>query len=88
MAEYPWISRVTALPPSLKDRARGAICVGSFRYGLFRIAFTAYRAPNAGVSFNFPCRGGRPLAWPIDEPSRRVVVAHLIKELRRKGRLT
>jgi hypothetical protein len=87
VADFPWISRVTALPPSLKDRARGAICVGSFRHGLFRIAFTAYRSPSKGYSFDFPSRAGRPLAWPIDEPARQVVIERLIEILQEKGKL-
>jgi hypothetical protein len=87
VASWPWVSRISASAPCQRDRARGVVLVGSFRHGLFRIAFTAYRAPRAGVSFDFPCRGGRPLAWPIDEPSRRVVVQKLIEILRVKGKL-
>jgi hypothetical protein len=87
VAEYPWISRVTASPPCQRDRARGVVLVGSFRHGLFRIAFTAYRSPGKGYSFDFPSRAGRPLAWPIDEPARMVVVQKLIEILKAKGRL-
>jgi hypothetical protein len=86
VGEYPWISRVTASPPCQRDRARGVVLVGSFRHGLFRIAFTAYRSPS-GIKIDFPCRAGRPLASPVDEPARAVVVERLIEILREKGKL-
>ena len=87
MTSFPWISRVSSREPSQRNRERGVVLFGSFRHGLFRIAFTACRAPDACVSIQFPCRGGRPLAWPHDEPSRQLIVEHLIRALRAKGKL-
>jgi hypothetical protein len=86
VGSWPWVSRVSTSEPCQRDRARGVVLVGSFRHGLLRIAFTAFRSAS-GVTINFPCRGSRPLAWPADEPARAAVVGKLIEILRAKGKL-
>ena len=85
-ASWPWVTRVSTREPSERDRARGVIVLGSFRHGLFRIAFTVFGGAR-GPSIDFPCRSGRPLAWPVDEVARQIVVGRLIEILREKGRL-
>lgn len=87
MASPLWISGISTLGPSKRDRERGVLRVGSFRHGRFRIAFTALRGRDGKVSIEFPCRGGRPLAWPENEPTRQAVVEHLVEALRSRGEL-
>jgi hypothetical protein len=82
-----WVSGISTREPCQRDRERGVIRVGSFRHGRFRIAFTALRGPWGKVLIDFPCRGGRPLAWPEDEPTRQAVTEHLVEALRSRGEL-
>lgn len=88
MASPHWVSGISTLGPSQRDRERGVLRVGSFRHGRFRIAFSAVRGPHGKVLIEFPCRGGRPLAWPEDAPTRQVVVEHLVEALRDRGELS
>jgi hypothetical protein len=87
VASPHWVSGISTLEPCQRDRERGVIRVGSFRHGRFRIAFTALRGRDGKVSIEFPCRGGRPLAWPEDEPTRQAVTEHLIEALQWRGDL-